>query len=102
MRLGIYSSVCINVLIALAVFGILTLYMLLFARIAIQIAQTYVLDPETAETSIFTNKVLYIVLLSVIMLPIVIKKRLNEIALTTYVLPIGVICLVTLLSVKLY
>ena len=101
MCLGRYSSVFINVLIALAVFGILTLYLLLFSRIAIQIVQVSFLE-DTAETrSVLSDKTIYIILLCVLILPITLKKRLQELKLTTYVLVFGVICLTVLLSAKL-
>ena len=99
MCLGQYSSVFINALIALAVFGILTLYMLLFARIAIQV---FAPEPVPGEpASIFSNKTLYIVGLGIFICPIIVRKRLQELKFTTYVLFLGVVCLTILLSVKL-
>ena len=100
MCLGSYSSVFINALIALAVFGILILYMLLFARIAIQIFAPESASPEE-QASIFGSKTLYIVGLSVLICPIIVRKRLQELKFTTYVLFLGVISLTILLSVKL-
>jgi len=98
--LGPYSSVLINALIALAVFGILTLYMLLFSRIAIQL-----FSPEsiTAGKAVgfLGHKEVYIIGLSVLIIPVIVKKRLAELKFTTYILFIGVICLVSLLTIKL-
>ena len=99
MCLGQYSSVFINALIALAVFGILTLYMLLFARIAIQVFVSE--SGEGDQPSIYENKILYIIGLSVLMCPFIVRKRLQELKFTTYVLFLGVVCLTILLSVKL-
>ena len=39
--------------------------------------------------------------LAIIILPIIVKRRLQELKFTTYVLFFGVICLIALLSVKL-
>ena len=50
---------------------------------------------------IFGNKILYIVGLSILILPIIIRKRLSELKFTTYVLFLGVISLMVLLSIKL-
>ena len=98
--LGRHASVFVNALIALAVFGILVLYMLLFARIAIQI-----FSPESVKegeaVDIYGSKVLYIVCLSLLICPVVVRKRLQELKFTTYVLFLGVVCLMALLSVKL-
>ena len=99
MCLGRYSSVFINGLIALAVFGILTLYLLLFSKIAIQIFTAYLNAEETK--SIFADKTVYIIALCVLISPITLKKRLQELKLTTYVLVFGVVCLTILLSAKL-
>ena len=100
MCLGRYSSIFINGLIALAVFGILTLYLLLFSKIAIQIVTAAYLNAEDTK-SIFASKTVYIVALCVLISPITLRKRLQELKLTTYVLVFGVVCLTILLSAKL-
>ena len=98
--LGSYSGVLLNLLIALAIFGILTLYMLLFARIAIQIFSS-----ESAKTgkavNIFGRKELYIIGLCILISPIIVKRHLSELKLSSYVLCFGLISLATLLTVKL-
>ena len=85
----------------MAVYGILTLYMLLFSRIAIQI-----FSPESASsgtaTNIFGHKEFYIISLGFLIAPIIVKKRLAEFKFTTYILFFGVVFLTTLLSAKLY
>ena len=100
MCLGRYSSIFINGLIALAVFGILTLYLLLFSKIAIQIVMAAYTDAEDSR-SILASKTVYIVALCVLITPITLRKRLQELKLTTYVLVFGVVCLTILLSAKL-
>ena len=51
--------------------------------------------------SIFACKTFYIIALCVLILPITLRKRLQELKLTTYVLVFGVVCLTILLSAKL-
>ena len=71
---GRASVFMINFLIAFVIFGILTLYMLLFSRIAISLAEPYVTD----KNSILMNKVTYIALVSILTFPFMMKRNLAE------------------------
>jgi amino acid permease len=104
--LGDYSGVLINFLITFAIFGILSLYMILFSRIAISIfggssAQALNDVDASYNQSILDSKYFYIVLLGLFQLPIVLRKRLQELKFTSYILFGGVIALLWLLAIKL-
>jgi amino acid permease len=101
--IGRKPGMMLNVLIALALFGVLTLYFILFSRIAISIFGSSHLceNEDTLDdvgcTSILNQKWFYIAILIAIQTPIVVKESLEEIKFTTYVLFAGVISLVLLL-----
>lgn len=93
---GRASVFMINFLIAFVIFGILTLYMLLFSRIAISLVEPYVVDPK----SFLLNKVTYIVLVSILTFPLLIKRNLTELKFQSHILCAGVITLLMILTVK--
>ena len=95
--LGSASTYVLNMLLVFAVFGIMALYMILFSEIAISLIGNEDEDP----THFLSNKAFYVCSLSVLIAPIIVRKRIQELKLSTYVLFFGVICLVTLLSVLL-
>ena len=93
---GRASVYYINLLITFVIFGILTLYMLLFSRIAISLAEPYVVDPK----SFLLNKVTYIVLVSILTFPFLMKRNLAELKFQSHILCAGVITLLMILTVK--
>lgn len=74
--MGKVSGILLNLLVAVALFGVLTLYMILFSRIAISVfgnlykpicTDTPLSDrPETCTTSMWNEKWIYILILSAI------------------------------------
>ena len=70
---GRASVFMINLLIAFVIFGILTLYMLLFSRIATSLAEPYV-----GSESFLLKKVTYIVLVTILTFPFLMKRNLAE------------------------
>jgi len=108
--IGKVSGILLNLLVAVALFGVLTLYMILFSRIAISVfgsvykpvcTDAPLLErPQICTDSIWNKKWIYVLILAAIQTPIIIKKRLNELNFTTYVLFVGVILLITMLITK--
>lgn len=92
--LGSVSGVVLNTLLVFAVFGILALYMILFSKIAISLLTT----SNTPEDSLLFSKAFYIIILSLMISPIVIRKKVQELSFSTYVLFAGVIFLIVLLT----
>ena len=75
--LGNFSSVLLDTLIALAIFGIEILYMLLFSKIAMSIFKpdSGVEAEKSFQESLLGSKVFYIVVLGLITSPFIVKKR---------------------------
>ena len=91
--LGSISNVILHSLLVLAVFGILALYMILFSQIAISlIGKTY------ADDHLLKNKPFYVIALCLLISPIIIRKKIQELRFSTYVLFLGVLCLIVMLS----
>ena len=83
------------------VFGSTVLFMNLFSHVAISI-----LKPNDGEIMEEQNpkqrmKTIIIMVLGLVISPFIVKKRLQELNFMTYVMFTGVICLVTLLSIRL-
>ena len=93
--LGPISGIILNSLLVFAIFGIMALYMILFSEIAISLLGSAEGD------SFFDRKSFYVLSLSCLIAPIVARKRIAELKLTTYIIFIGVMCLVTLLTIVL-
>lgn len=94
--LGSISGIILNSLIVFAIFGILALYMILFSEIAISLFAT-----EAGEDSFLQHKTFYVCVLSLLISPIIILKKIQELKISTYVLFFGVLCLIILLTVQL-
>lgn len=69
---GRASVFMINILVALVIFGILTLYLILFADISISLVGPIV------GSEIANNKVTYIVFVCMVLTPVMLKKNLSE------------------------
>lgn len=93
--LGSVSGIVLNLLIVFAIFGIMALYMILFSEIAISLVGS------GKEESFLSHKLFYVCLLSLFISPIIVRKRIQELKISTYVLFIGVICLISLLTILL-
>ena len=91
--LGPISGIILNLLLVFAVLGIVSLYMILFSEIAISL-----ICNSQEEDSILCHKTFYVVTLSILISPIVIRKRIQELRMSTYVLFFGVICLIVVLT----
>ena len=94
--LGSSSGIVLNLLIAIAIFGILTLYMILFSRIAISI-----FGNDEDEGGFFNSKMFYVIILGLVQLPIITRRRLQELKFTTYALVGGVVFLLLILTTRL-
>ena len=80
--LGSVSTYVLNMLLVFAVFGIMALYMILFSEIAISLIAS-----EDSDSSHFlSNKAFYVCSLSILIAPIIVRKRIQELKLSTYVL----------------
>ena len=86
--MGRSSVIILNILLTLCIIGVITLYMILFANICISLA---VSDPYS--TSIFAQKTTYVLLLSAVMIPVFVQKKITDLKLATYLLFAGVISL---------
>ena len=96
--LGPVSTYILNLLLVFAVFGIMALYMILFSEIAISLIGDE--SPE-GQDHFLSKKTFYVCSLSVLIAPIIVRKRIQELKLSTYVLFFGVVCLTLLLTVLL-
>lgn len=94
--LGPISGIILNTLLVFAVFGILALYMILFSEIAISLIGT-----SYAADHFLNHKTFYVCVLSILISPIITRKRIQELKLSTYILFFGVLCLMVLLTAEL-
>ena len=97
--LGPVSGIILNSLLAFCIFGILALYMTLFSQIFISLLGSD--DSNESSSSLLDFKSFYVVTLACLIAPIVTRKKIAELKITTYILFFGVISLVTLLTVVL-
>lgn len=95
--LGPISGIILNLLLVFAVFGIMALYMILFSEIAISL-----IGDAYASDHFLCQKTFYVCFLSLLISPIVIRKKIQELKMSTYILFAGVICLIVLLSALLF
>lgn len=98
--IGSVSGILLNLLVAVAIFGVLTLYMILFSRIAKSIFG-HGLNPSPSEVNFLDSKWFYVIILVCIQAPIVIKRRISELKFSTYILFTGVLSLLSLLIITL-
>jgi amino acid permease len=91
--LGPISGIILNMLLVFAVFGIMALYMILFSEIAISL-----IGGSAEKDSFLCHKAFYVISLSALLSPILVRKRIQELKVSTYVLFFGVICLIVLLT----
>mmetsp|Transcript_21644 Transcript_21644/g.28993 ORF Transcript_21644/g.28993 Transcript_21644/m.28993 type:complete len:316 (-) Transcript_21644:742-1689(-) len=96
MCLGSISSIILNMLLVFAVFGIMALYMILFSEIAISL-----IGGSYAADHILRHKAFYVTSLCVLISPIIVRKKIQELKFSTYVLFFGVLSLIVLLTVLL-
>ena len=89
--LGEASGIVLNSLIVFAIFGIMALYMILFSQLSISL-----LGRE--GESFLNGKAFYVIFLCVLMAPIVVRKKISELKISTYILFAGVISLISLLT----
>jgi len=94
--LGPSSSILLNSLVVFAVFGILALYMILFSDIAISLVGS-----SYPEDHLFSGKAFYVCSLCLLISPIVIRKTIQELKLSTYILFFGIISLCVMLTILL-
>lgn len=94
--MGDTSSLMINSLLTFCIFGVMNLYMILFARLSISL-----FGNEIDTGSILNSKPFYLILLSIIQLPIVLKKNIHELRIASYMLFVGVFSLLALLIVSI-
>ena len=99
--LGPVSTYILNMLLVFAVFGIMALYMILFSEIAISLIASNEPLEDGQEEHFLSKKTFYVCTLSLLIAPIIVRKRIQELKLSTYVLFFGVICLALLLTVLL-
>ena len=91
--LGPISGIILNLLLVFAVFGIMALYMILFSEIAISLVGS-----TQDGDSFLCHKAFYVIALCLLISPILVRKRIQELKVSTYVLFFGVICLIVLLT----
>ena len=93
MCFGRASVFIINILVAFVIFGILTLYLILFADISISLVGPLV------GNALAQNKITYILFVCMILTPVMIKKNLSELKFQSRILFGGVIMLLMVLFV---
>lgn len=88
---GRSSVFIINILVAFVIFGILTLYLILFADISISLVSPII------SNAIAENKITYILLVCFVLTPVMMKKSLTELKFQSRILFAGVILLLVVL-----
>ena len=80
----------ISVIIAIASFGLMMIYFILFAEIGVSLSRQMFFDGK--ETSnFFGSKTFYVLLLAAAMLPLVVKKELKELKVASVILFVGIL-----------
>ena len=92
--IGNISSFLINFIIAFCIFGVITLYSILFSRMCITLFGG---QPD----SIWGKKSTFVILLCLIQLSQVARKNMSELKIGTYMLFTGVLCLLLVMQIKL-
>jgi amino acid permease len=88
---GRASVFLINILVAFVIFGILTLYLILFADISISLVGPYI------SSTLAHNKITYILMVCIVLTPVMLKKSLSELKFQSRILCLGVILLLVVL-----
>jgi sodium-coupled neutral amino acid transporter 11 len=87
------SVFIINILVAFVIFGILTLYLILFADISISLVTLVIDNPFTQR------KMAYIISVCCFLTPVILRRKLSEIKLQSRILFVGIIMLLGVLTV---
>lgn len=95
---GRSSIFLINGLIAFVIYGILTLFFILFSRICISIAEE--ISQKKDESSVFQNKAFYIIGLSVLLLYFFLAREMRALNCNSYILTAGIFILLSALIHK--
>lgn len=102
---GRASVFLINALITFVIAAVLTLYLVLFSRICLSLAEEMVglnTDSEQLSHRIFTSRGTYILVVAVALIPLFLRRKLSEMRGQTKILIAGVLLLVFVLAEKLY
>lgn len=98
------ASVVVNMIICIAVLGIVTMYLILFSDVAMSLllptqnSSMSAAEISMIESSFMANKAFYVILLACFIAPIVIKDSLAELKMNTYVIYGGVLSLIVILA----
>jgi amino acid permease len=87
------SVFIINILVAFVIFGILTLYLILFADISISLVTPLI------DNVITQSKMTYIIGVCFLLTPVILRRNLSEIKLQSRILFVGIIMLLVVLYV---
>ena len=103
MSFGRSSVFIINILVAFVIFGILLLYLILFSKISLSLVEPLVGQPkeggdETLIQIMLLSKTTYILLVTAVSMPIMLKKNLSELKIQSQILFLGVILLLCVLA----
>ena len=98
MSFGRSSVFIINILVAFVIFGILLLYLILFSKISLSLVVPLIGEREGMMASVLSSKTTYILLVTAISMPIMLKKNLSELKIQSQILFLGVILLLCVLG----
>lgn len=93
--IGDISSILVNSLIAFCIWGVLTLYIILFSQICLALFAV-----NSQPDSFWAQKQTYVISLCVAQLPIVFLKAVHQAKFLSYFMCFGVLSLLTLLITK--
>ena len=102
MCFGRSSVFMINALVAFVIFGILTLYMLLFTKISLSLVTPLLSTSPDASLIVYImeSKITYILALTLFLLPVLLKRNLSELKFQSRILFFGIITLLIVLFIK--
>jgi amino acid permease len=95
--IGDVSSLLVNSLIAFCIWGVLSLFAILFAQISLAL-----FGPLSKTGSIWDTKSTYVVILCLLQVPQVFRKSMHEIKIATYLLFTSLICMLVIMQIKIY
>ena len=83
MSFGRSSVFIINILVTFVIFGILLLYLILFSKISLSLVEPLIGQPKEDEDgtliqNVLLSKTTYILLVTAVSMPIMLKKNLSE------------------------
>lgn len=83
MSFGRSSVFIINILVTFVIFGILLLYLILFSKISLSLVEPLIGQPKedgdgTLIQNVLLSKTTYILLVTAVSMPIMLKKNLSE------------------------